>query len=81
MKDLLEVWVNWTLSTELPITLQYTTAQNGDNFYLILYSANPGDYVCSVFSTYSLGMPEDTSTASVKNESGEVKTADQLIDF
>ena len=69
---LLEVWVNWTLSTGLPITAEHTTSQNGDTFYLLLYSATPGEYSCNLFSTYSLGEPDDTATASVKNGSGEV---------
>jgi hypothetical protein len=67
---LLEVWVNWTLSTGLPITAEHTTSQNGDTFYLLLYSATPGEYSCNLFSTYSLGEPDDTATASVKNGSG-----------
>ena len=78
---LLEVWINWTLSTRVPITAEHTTSQNGDTFYLLLYSATPGEYTCNLFSTYSLGEPDNTATASVKNGSGEVARCNGLNDF
>ena len=77
----LEVWINWTLSTRVPITAEHTTSQNGDTFYLLLYSATPGEYTCNLFSTYSLGEPDNTATASVKNGSGEVARCNGLNDF
>ena len=55
------------------IEVDHITSRNDDTFYLVLYKAMPGNYMCLLFSTYSLGEPEDTAKASVKNGSGEVE--------
>ena len=61
------------MSNGKQIEVEHITSHNDDTFYLVLYKAMPGSYMCCLFSTYSLEEPEDTATASVMNESGEVE--------
>ena len=63
------VWVNWTTSTGAQL---HTTSQNGDVFYLLVYNATVGDYVCHLFSAYSPKHPEDTRTATIDLGPGKV---------
>ena len=67
------MYVNWTINNGKQIEVEHITFRNDDTFYLVLYKATPGNYMCCLFSTYSLGEPEDTAISSVINGSGEVE--------
>ena len=51
------------------VTVPHNTSQNENVFYLLLYDAMPGEYMCHLFSTYSTKEPEDTAISSVTNGS------------
>ena len=61
----LEVWINWTTIDGKKIEKEHVTFENGDVFYLLLYNATAGDYMCQLFSTYSPKYIEDMQVAAV----------------
>ena len=65
------MWSNWSTVTGKDITSRHFTWQNGSVFYLLLYNATPGEYICRVFSDYSPQQPEDSATAAVEIIPGE----------
>ena len=61
----LEVWVNWTTIGGKEIEKEHVTLRKEDVFYLLLYNATVGDYICQLFSTYSPKYVEDKQVAAV----------------
>ena len=67
----LMVWVNWSESDGKAIAGKHYEFQSNGVYFLLLYHAKPGDYLCQVFSTLSPDIPEDTQTVSVVMPAGQ----------
>ena len=68
----LTVWAVWSETEgKTVVTGNSSEFQSNDVYYLLLYDAAPGVYVCQVFSTHSPDIPEDTQSAYVKVTSGK----------
>ena len=65
------VWVTWSESDGNAVTKKHYEFHSDNVYYLLLYNANSGDYLCQVFSEHSPDIPEDNQTASVVLAAGQ----------